>query len=106
MQAITTQWCWAIAAPNVHFYANPASPTITLALHVESPLPVYWPPGVGAGQSALTTTVRHRGQTIALDGHDLGVVEAHYNIPPASPPNLLLAVIIPFASRQVLFSTS
>jgi hypothetical protein len=39
-------------------------------------------------------------------GHDVGFLIPHYNLIPPLPPNLLLAVIIPFSSAKVTFGRS
>jgi hypothetical protein len=56
------------------------------------------------GLNKLTGTVRHSTQTIALEGHDCGILIPHCPIAPQL--NVCLAVIIPFSSRKMMFSAS
>jgi len=81
----------------------PLFPPATPLPCVEAPTPMMWPPGLALQQNKLTSTVFHKFQFIALDGHDCGHVIPHVTIPPA---NLKLPVIIMFSSRKVMFSAS
>lgn len=80
------------------------APPVILS-HLEMPVTIHWPPGHGLGQNKLTSTVFHRGKTIAKSGHDCGTMIPHVSVPPA-PVNLLLATIIPFSSRKMMFDAS
>lgn len=94
-------------APIPHNYSQvpppPPKPPAPVP-HADIPVPTLWPPGFGMGQNQFTATVKHKGLPIASEGHDCGVLIPH--IPMAPPLNVLLALIIPFSSRKMMFSAS
>jgi len=69
---------------------------------IESPTPMMWPPGLALQQNKLTTTVFHKFQFLALDGHDCGYVIPHVTIPPSAK----IPFLIMFSGRKVMFSAS
>jgi hypothetical protein len=75
---------------------------------LELPVPIMWGPGFALQQNKLTKTVFHKGQFMALEGHDCGHLIPHSWIPPFPPmPTLLkLPMIIAFSKRKVMFSSS
>lgn len=81
----------------------PPNPPI-IAAHVDLPATIWWPPGDGMGQNKLTSTVKHKGLCMAQEDHDCGTLILHW--PLAPPLNVLLALIIPFSSRKMVFSAS
>lgn len=96
------------ASQHVASFLVPPSPVPTPpgpVPHIEIPTTAFWPPGNLVGQNKFSTTVRHQWKTIALEGHDCGIMIVHVSIPPF-PINLLLALIIPFSSRKMMFSAS
>jgi hypothetical protein len=86
-----------------YIYATP--PSSGLALSLEFPVTIMWPPGFALAQNKLTTTVLHKAMPIALDGHNCGYMIGHLTIPFA-PPNTLLPLQILFSSRKMSFSSS
>ena len=85
---------------------------ILLSLHdapcVEAPTPILWPPGFALQQNKLTRTVFHKGQLMALAGHDCGHWIPHMWVPPWPPLPILikLPLIIVGSQRKMLFSSS
>jgi len=67
------------------------------AVAYELPATQFWPPGMGSHKQ--TTTVKHRMQSISLDGHDLGRMIVHIPSLPA-PNNALLPLILFKSSRK------
>lgn len=88
--------------PTGHNYA-PAPPPLPVptpapaATALELPTPQFWP--LGFGTHKQTTTVKHRMQSICLDGHDLGRMIVHVPLAPA-PNNALLPLIMFKSSRK------
>lgn len=82
-----------------------AAPLSLASAAIEIPVTMFWPPGFALGQNKLTSTVYHHGMTIALDGHDCGILIIHVQFAPA-PNNMLTLLHIPFSSRKVAFSAS
>jgi hypothetical protein len=82
---------------------QPATMTIHDGLCFEMPTPMMWPPGLALQQNKLTTTVFHKAQFVALEGHDCGYVIPHVTIPLANPK---LPLYIAFSSRKVMFASS
>ncbi len=85
-----------------HFYAPPLPMPISpsnemLALQ-------KWKPGYFLNQNKLTKKIFHRGFSIILDGHDIGAMIL--DITPANMANAYYAVMWPFSSRKIAFSTS
>jgi hypothetical protein len=75
---------------------------------VESPTAVMWGPGFALQQNKLTRTVFHKGQVIALGGHDCGHWIPHIWAPPFPPLPIVLKLplIIAFSKRKMVFSSS
>jgi hypothetical protein len=75
---------------------------------LEMPTPVMWMPGFALQQNNLTTTVIHKGQFIALEGHDCGYWIPHiWTLPlPPLPILLKLPLIIASSKRKMVFSSS
>lgn len=88
--------------PTGHNYAPappplPAPTPAPAATAFELPAPQFWP--LGFGTHKQTTTVKHRMQSICLDGHDLGRMIVHVPLTPA-PNNALLPLIMFKSSRK------
>lgn len=88
--------------PTGHAYAPappplPAPTPAPVATAIELPAPQFWP--LGFGTHKQTTTVKHRKQSICLDGHDLGRMIVHVPLAPA-PNNALLPLILFKSSRK------
>ncbi len=85
---------------------------ILLSLHdapcVEAPTRILWPPGFALQQNRLTRTVFHKGQLMALAGHDCGHWIPHVWAPPWPPLPILikLPLIVITSQRKMLFSSS
>jgi len=94
-----------IGAPSFHMALPPAG-SAKNSLHAELPCNIAWPPGGAVGAHKLTKNVFHLGSTIALSGHDCGIMVLHWCVIKPWPPNPALAVIIPFSERKVRFSSS
>jgi hypothetical protein len=88
-----------------HAFAYATPPSAGIALSLEFPVTIMWPPGFALAQNKLTTTVLHKAMPIALDGHNCGYMIGHLTIPFA-PPNTLLPLQILFSSRKMSFSSS
>jgi hypothetical protein len=75
---------------------------------LEAPTPVMWPPGFALQQNKLTRTVFHKGQPMALEGHDCGYWIPHIWAPPFPPLPIVfkLPLIIAFSKRKMMFSSS
>jgi hypothetical protein len=76
-------------------------PVPTPMISVEVPVPMYWPPGA-VFQHELTSTVKHRGFAIALDGHNCGTLIP--DVTTAFTANLFYAVSMPLSSREPAFA--
>jgi hypothetical protein len=86
--------------------APPPAPPPTpapAATTIELPTPQFWP--LGFGTHKQTTTVKHRMQSICLDGHDLGRMIVHVPLTPA-PNNALLPLIMFKSSRKNNFKAA
>lgn len=94
--------------PTGHNFAPappPAPPPMPApaATTFELPTPQFWP--LGFGTHKQTTTVKHRMQSICLDGHDLGRMIVHVPLTPA-PNNALLPLIMFKSSRKNNFKAA
>lgn len=81
-------------------HGTPPLPTI------ESPAPMLWRPGMGAGQNKLSQRVRHRGKSIVVDRHDVGAFLVHVTLPPTPKSALENAKQTVESSRKVIFASS
>lgn len=94
--------------PTGHNFA-PAPPPMPVptpapaATTLELPTPQFWP--LGFGTHKQTTTVKHRMQSICLDGHDLGRMIVHVPLAPG-PNNALLPLIMFKSSRKNNFKAA
>jgi hypothetical protein len=94
--------------PTGHNYAPlppPAPPPVPAPAGraIELPTPQFWPTGFGTHKQ--TTTIKHKGMAICLDGHDLGRFIVHVQIAPA-PNNALLPLIMFKSSRKNNFKAA
>lgn len=69
---------------------------------IELPSTIWWPPGHPFNTHSLTETVKHKGVSIMLDGHDLGPAVLNITI----PSTFWLAAVHLKASRKVNFAAS
>ncbi|HVY44281.1 MAG TPA: hypothetical protein VHB21_00320 [Minicystis sp.] len=83
---------------SVHASLAPGPPVLPF---VETPVPMWWPPGRALGQNKFASSVKHLGQMIALQGHDCGAVLPHMGL---TVPGLWVAIAT--SSRRFVFSTS
>lgn len=84
--------------------APPVPPPSPIGTAIEIPIPIFWPTGFVMGKNKLTDTVKHRGLSIALEGHDCGPGIMHIHVAPA-PNNLLNALQILSSKRKANFSS-
>jgi hypothetical protein len=95
----------------LHDYLGPPGPPpvgvayVAIGVAVDSPTPMFWPPGMAMGQNKLTTKVLHKGLPICVSGHDVGTAIIHVQIAP-SPANIMTALHILFSSRKSMFMAS
>lgn len=91
-------------------------PTLGINFHhiVPPPIPGFapsiemiclqmWTLGYLTGQNKFTTTVTHKRGPIVLEGHDIGMMIPDVTIPPV---NAYYAIMWPFSSRKVMFTSS
>lgn len=88
----------------MHNVLLPAVPVPVPSISVEVPINQDWLPGALNNQHKRTSTVRHRGQSIVLEGHDCGVFIP--DVTPLFPANAYYVLMWPFSSRKVIFSAS
>jgi hypothetical protein len=100
---VTINVSWDVSAGVLthNVLAPPAIPTPTPMFSVEMIATQFWPPGYACNQNKLTTTVKHKGVSIVLDGHDCGTLVL--DITPPVMPNLYYAIMWPFSSRKITF---
>lgn len=97
-----------------HDYFGPLPPApvpapMMFVIHVDIPVPMFWPPGMALGQNKLAAKVLHKGLPVIQDGHDCGALIIHVPTmlpPPTQMANALLLLIIPFSGRKTNFSAS
>ena len=77
----------------------PFPPAVTVS--IEMIIPQIWFPGCFLWQNKFARTVRHRGQWICQDGHDVGPLIPDITIPPANP---WYPVMWLFSSRSMVWS--
>ncbi len=68
-----------------------------------------WPPGFALNLNKLTTTVKHKKQTIVQTGHDCGVMILDLLIVPPCipiPVNAFYYIMWPLSSRKITFAAS
>lgn len=100
---VSISWNFTFGALTHNFLMPPAVVVPAPVPSVEMICTENWPPGKAMNKHKLTTTVQHRKQQIAQDGHDCGPFILDITIPPA---NLYYAVMYPFSSRQFMCSAS
>lgn len=93
----------------LHDYLGPIPPAPVayspVGVAVDSPTPMFWPPGMAFGQNKLTTKVLHKGLPICVAGHDVGTAIIHVQVVP-SITNTMTALHILFSSRKAVFQAS
>jgi len=97
-----------------HDYFGPLPPApvpapMMFVVHVDIPVPMFWPPGMALGQNKLAAKVLHKNLPIIQDGHDCGALIIHIPTmlpPPTTMANALLLLHIPFSGRKTNFSAS
>ncbi|MDO9015911.1 MAG: hypothetical protein Q7V43_03305 [Myxococcales bacterium] len=82
----------------------PAIPVPVPSVSLELPVNQDWLPGELNNQHKRTTTVRHSGRSIVLEGHDCGALIM--DVTPLFPANAYYLLMWPFSSRKILFSAS
>ncbi|MCG6958139.1 MAG: hypothetical protein LJF04_19290, partial [Gemmatimonadetes bacterium] len=97
-------------AMHEHFGPPPPPPAppvyVKVGVAVDFPaIPMFWPPGMAMGNNKLSTKVVHKGMSICLGSHDVGVMIPHVQVVP-SPLNTLTALQILFSSRSSVFQSS
>ena len=78
---------------------------VPIAVAIDFPAPMFWPPGMAMGNNKLSTKVVHKGLAICLGGHDVGVMIPHLQCT-LSMGNTLTALHILFSSRGSVFQSS
>lgn len=86
---------------NAHHIVPPPIPGF--APSVEMLCMQMWTLGYLTGQNKFTTTVTHKRGPIVLEGHDIGMMIPDITIPPV---NAYYAIMWPFSSRKVMFTSS
>lgn len=95
----------------LHDYLGPPGPPpagvayVKIGVAIDSPTPMFWPPGMAMGQNKLTTKTLHKGLPICIAGHDVGTAIIHVQVAP-SPSNIMTALHILFSSRKAMFMAS
>lgn len=86
-----------------HVLVPPAIFPPTTSPSVEVPVPMKWPPGFALNQNKLTTTVKHKCQTIVQDGHDCGILipDITYVV-----PNFWWVKMWLSSKREIIFAAS
>ncbi|MGE0792211.1 MAG: hypothetical protein AB7S26_41445 [Sandaracinaceae bacterium] len=88
-----------LVIPSTHEQLQMGVTPIPFGPSVESTAPMCHP--FGMSDHKFTSTVFHRGQKIALDGHDLGMNLDHVSLPPA---DVLMVLNIATSSRKAKFA--
>ena len=78
---------------------------VPVAVALDYPAPMFWPPGMAMGNNKLTTKVVHKGLAICLGGHDVGVMIPHMQCT-LSPTNSLTPIHVLFSGRSSVFQSS
>ncbi|MBN1550645.1 hypothetical protein JW979_04210 [bacterium] len=90
-------------APCTHYYIVPPMTNPVPTVAIEMVATQLWTFGFVLNQNKFTTTVFHKGVWITLANHNLGPMIPDVTIPPV---NAWYAVMWPFSSRKIMFSSS